>query len=44
MDHTIALAKDTNIDKIVLAGGVSANSKLRELLNEQGNINGIKIK
>jgi len=27
-------AKDNNVDKIVLAGGVAANSRLREKLNE----------
>lgn len=43
VDHTIALAKEKRINKIVLAGGVSANRKLRELLLEQGIKENIEI-
>ena len=43
VDHTITLAKENNIDKIVLAGGVSANRKLRELLEQEGNKENITV-
>ncbi|MBQ8042991.1 MAG: tRNA (adenosine(37)-N6)-threonylcarbamoyltransferase complex transferase subunit TsaD [Clostridia bacterium] len=43
VDHTIALAKEKKISKIALAGGVSANRKLRELLVLQGNKENIQI-
>ena len=43
VEHTIKLAKQNNIDKIVLAGGVSANRKLRELLEQEGNKENIKV-
>ena len=43
VDHTIALAKERNINRVALAGGVSANRKLRELLTEQGNKQNIEI-
>lgn len=43
VDHTLALAKERNINKIALAGGVSANRKLRELLTEQCKKENIEI-
>ena len=43
VEHTIQLAKEKNITKIALAGGVSANRKLRELLTIEGNKNNIEI-
>ena len=43
VDHTIKLAKENNISKIALAGGVSANTTLRKILTEQGEKNNIKI-
>jgi len=43
VEHTITLAKEKNINKIVLAGGVSANRKLRELLTKEGNKENIEI-
>ncbi len=43
VDHTIQIAKENNIDKIALAGGVSANDKLREELTKKGMENNIQI-
>ena len=43
VDHTIELAKIHNISKIALAGGVSANSKLREYLVSSGKKENIEI-
>ncbi len=43
VEHTITLAKQQGINKIALAGGVSANRKLRELLTEQGNKENIEV-
>lgn len=43
VSHSIELANKMNINKIVLAGGVSANKKLRELLIEEGKKNNINI-
>lgn len=43
VDHTIQIAKENNIAKIVLAGGVSANTKLREILKHEGDKNNINI-
>lgn len=40
---TIRVMKDKNINKIALAGGVSANLKLRELLKSEAEKNGFKI-
>ena len=42
-DHVIDVAKQVNINKIVLAGGVSANDKLREELSKKGKANNIEI-
>ena len=35
--------KDKNINKIALAGGVSANLKLREILKSEAEKNGFKV-
>lgn len=43
VDHTLAIAKEKNINKIVLAGGVSANTRLREELQNKGKENNIEI-
>ena len=43
VDHTIKLANERNNKKIALAGGVSANRKLREFLTEEGNKENIDI-
>ena len=43
VDHTLELANKTGIDKIALAGGVSANRKIRELLTEEGNKQNIQV-
>lgn len=40
---TIRVMKDKNINKIALAGGVSANLKLRELLKSEAEKNGFKV-
>ena len=43
VDHTIQIAKENNIAKIVLAGGVSANTKLRQELELKGKQNNLNI-
>ena len=43
VDNTITLALEKKIDKIALAGGVSANRKLRELLVSEGDKQNIKV-
>ena len=43
VDHAIKLAIETKVKTIALAGGVSANKKLRELLQLEGDKNNIKI-
>lgn len=40
---TIRVMKDKNINKIALAGGVSANLKLRELLKSEAEKNGFEV-
>ncbi len=40
---TVKAAKDMNKDKIVLAGGVASNSRLREMMNEECGRNGIEL-
>lgn len=40
---TVKAAKDMNKDKIVLAGGVASNSRLREMMSEECERNGIKL-
>jgi N6-L-threonylcarbamoyladenine synthase len=42
VDNTIALMKEKKYTKLVLAGGVSANTKLREYVKEQGDKNNIE--
>ena len=42
VEKTIKACKDFGYNKIVVAGGVSANKLLREMLNEQCNKNGLK--
>ena len=39
---TISATKDSGFDKIVVAGGVSANKRLRDELNKKAEENGIK--
>ena len=43
VSHTMEAAKDTDSKTIVLAGGVSANSRLRRVMQEQCDKNGIKL-
>ena len=40
---TVKAAKDMDKDKIVLAGGVASNSRLREMMSEECEKNGIKL-
>ncbi len=41
--HTMKAAKDIGAEKIVLAGGVSANSRLRRVMQEECNKRNIKL-
>lgn len=43
VDKTILAAKKCGVDKIVVAGGVAANSGLRELLGERAKKNNFKL-
>ena len=43
VEHVIICAKEHNIKKIVLAGGVSANTRIRETLMKEGEKNNIKV-
>lgn len=43
VSHTMEAAKDTDSNTIVLAGGVSANSRLRRVMQEQCDKKGIKL-
>lgn len=43
VSHTMEAAKDTDAKTIVLAGGVSANSRLRRVMQEQCDKKGIKL-
>lgn len=43
VDTTINVMKDMNLKEVVLAGGVSANSYLRELLQKETNKNKFKV-
>lgn len=43
VSHTLLAARDTGAKTIVLAGGVSANSRLRKVMLEQCELNGIKL-
>lgn len=43
LDKSFRLAREKNMDKIVLCGGVSANSRIREAFEERGREENIKI-
>lgn len=43
VNSTIGLAKETGLKKVVVAGGVSANSELRHLMTEAANENNIEL-
>ena len=43
LENALKAAKERNLDKIALAGGVSANSYLRERLQKMGDENGINV-
>ena len=43
VDTTIEVMKDKNLNEVVLAGGVSANSYLRELLTKKAEENNFKV-
>lgn len=43
VDKTIAAAKEEGIKSIITAGGVSANSRLRELLKEEADKEGMEV-
>lgn len=43
VNNTIAAAKEYGYDKVVLAGGVSANAALRSEMEAQGKANGINV-
>lgn len=43
VSHTMEAVKDYNAEKIVLAGGVSANSRLRRVMEEQCKCKGIEL-
>ncbi|WP_019107439.1 tRNA (adenosine(37)-N6)-threonylcarbamoyltransferase complex transferase subunit TsaD [Peptoniphilus senegalensis] len=43
LEKSFRLAKEKNMDKIVLCGGVSANSRIREAFEERGSKENIRI-
>lgn len=43
VDKSFRLAKERGMDKIVIAGGVAANSGLRETMEERGKLEGVDI-
>lgn len=43
IEKSFRLARETKLDKIVLCGGVSANSRIREAFEERGQAENIKI-
>lgn len=43
IEKSFRLARETKLDKIVLCGGVSANSRIREAFEEKGHDENIKI-
>lgn len=43
IEKTFRLAREKNLDKIVISGGVSANSRIREAFQERGEEENIKI-
>lgn len=44
VEKTLAAAELKNVETVILAGGVAANSRLRNLLKESGEAKGFKIK
>ncbi|MDD6920385.1 MAG: tRNA (adenosine(37)-N6)-threonylcarbamoyltransferase complex transferase subunit TsaD [Eubacteriales bacterium] len=43
VNKTISAVKDSKYDKLVLAGGVASNSKLRDMLEKEANNNNIQV-
>lgn len=43
VDNTVAAAKELCVDKIAIAGGVAANTLLREQMEREGNKNGLQF-
>ena len=43
VDNVVRAAKDSNTDKIVVAGGVGANLRLREMLKEKASVYGMRV-
>ncbi|OGQ95409.1 MAG: tRNA (adenosine(37)-N6)-threonylcarbamoyltransferase complex transferase subunit TsaD [Deltaproteobacteria bacterium RIFOXYD12_FULL_57_12] len=43
VEKTLRAARDTGAENIVLAGGVAANQRLRQLIEERGQQNGFKV-
>ena len=43
LEKSFRLAREKDMDKIVLCGGVSANSRIREAFEERGSKENIKI-
>lgn len=43
LEKSFRLAREKNMDKIVLCGGVSANSRIREAFEEKGNEENVRI-
>ena len=43
VNNTVAAAKELNVDKIAIAGGVAANTLLREQMESEGKKNGLKF-
>ena len=43
VNNTVAAAKELKVDKIAIAGGVAANTLLREQMESEGKKNGLKF-
>lgn len=43
VNNTVAAAKELGVDKIAIAGGVAANTLLREQMEREGNKNGLQF-
>lgn len=43
VNNTVAAAKELDVDKIAIAGGVAANTLLREQMEREGNKNGLQF-
>jgi N6-L-threonylcarbamoyladenine synthase len=43
VDKTISAAVDKDVGKVVLGGGVVANTRLRQLMNERARANGLEV-